>query len=120
MKSGRSADAGELQEGRREIHVQDHVLGVHAAGPKARGKSNEHGNPDGRLVHEPLVEQTMLAEKETVVRRVDDDGVVCETLLVQILQHPTDVLVHREKNPVVVPDELLKVAALALFTRQVR
>ena len=54
----------------------------------ARRPADEKRHPDRLLVHEPLVEQAVVAEEESLVARVDDDRVSGEPGLVEDTRAP--------------------------------
>ncbi len=60
----------------------------------ARASATRNGMRKRLFVHEPLVEQTVLAEKEALVARVDDHGVLAQAVGVQPVEQPPDVVVH--------------------------
>ena len=61
----------------------------------------------------------MLAEVETLVRRVDDDGVVGEAFGLEVLQHAADVVVHRLHGREVVVHVALVAPADELLARKI-
>lgn len=87
-------DAGvrKVEEGRGEVDVADDVLADRLGGDFAR-VADHKGHLEALLVHEALVEPAVLAQEEALVRRVHDDGVLGEALLVQPVQHAADVVV---------------------------
>ena len=62
----------------------------------------------------PLVVPAVVAEEESLVRGVDDDGVVGDPLGVEVVEQPPDALVDRIYAAQVVLDVALVEPALAL------
>ena len=98
--------AGGVQQHRREVHVEDHLV-VHRARLDAAGPADDERHPQRFLIHEALVEPVVVAEVEALVGGVDDDGVVGESLAVEEVEQPADVVVHRGDAAQVVLDVAL-------------
>ena len=79
MSAGTGTPAG-VQKRRREVDVQRHRVDCGCPRLIAAGHRIEKRHPQRFLVHEPLVEQPVIAEKEPLIAGVDDDGVLRETL----------------------------------------
>jgi hypothetical protein len=71
----RDVHSGEIQNGGRNIDVEHHRL-MHRARLDQPWVMHQVRDADRILVHRALVVQAVLAGKEAVVARVDDDGVV--------------------------------------------
>ena len=71
------------------------------------GPADDERSREGRLIHHPLVEPAMLAQEETLVRGVDDDRVLAQSLRFEVGEQPADVLVHRGDARQVTPHEVL-------------
>ena len=84
--------AGQVEERRREVDVGHERTGSDALSD-AR-PAGDQGNPQSRLVHEPLVEEAEVAEIPAVVAGVDHDRVVGEPRVVEMVEQPADAVVH--------------------------
>ena len=93
MHGLRNFHAGDIEQGRRDIHVQHHMCIIDGTGRDAIRPAHEHGHADRRLVHQALVKKAELAKKEAVVRGVDHDRVIDQLRLIDEGQNPTNVLV---------------------------
>ena len=87
------------------------------AGGDAPGVADEEGHPQGLLVHEALVEPSVVPEKESLVGAVHQQGVVEVAPVPEPVDHPSDVVVDRGHTTEVVlhvalvlPQRLLLVA----------
>src|SRR3546814_4069733 len=69
------------------------------------------------LVDEPLVEPAMLAEKEALIRGVDDDGIFRDAVLVEPVEQPADILVDRHDGAQVALDVALVLEVVQLLPR---
>ena len=56
----------------------------------------------------PFVDQTMLAEGESVITHVDDQGVFCQTAGVEIVQHCPDTVVNAHQRLGIAVKELVE------------
>jgi len=75
LHGGGGVYAGEIEDRGGDVYVEDHLV-ADDAGVDAFRVADHHGDADGGLVHEALVEETPFAEEVTVVGAVDDGGVV--------------------------------------------
>src|SRR3546814_4718897 len=102
-------------EGRREVDVRCDRLRL--ARPKARRIANQERHLQRFLVDEPLVEPAMLAEKEALIRGVDDDGIFRDAVLVEPVEQPADILVDRHDGAQVALDVALVLEVVQLLPR---
>ena len=99
-----------LEEGGGEVEVDDHLGTPEAPGAAVEPRRHHHqGHPDRRLVHRPLVDQTVLAELKAVVRREHEQGLFQQAPLFQCLDDPAHAVVHAAHRLRVVHGELLEV-----------
>lgn len=92
MHVGRHGNSCEVEECGREIWVDGERVG-HGTRFDT-GTTNEEGNVERRFIHESLVVHPVIAEEEPVVRRVDYDGVFCETLCLEPVDETPDIIVN--------------------------
>ena len=85
-------DAGVLEQGGREVDVEDHVV-VDRAGCDGLRVADEQRHAQRLLVHEALVIPAVVAEKEALVGGIDDDGVVGQSFLLEIVEQTADVVI---------------------------
>ena len=57
----------------------------------ATRQTHQQRGAEGFLIHEALVEPAMLAHVESLVGGVDDQRVIQQIVLLQIIEHDTDV-----------------------------
>jgi hypothetical protein len=81
--------------------------------------AHEHRNLERRLVHQPLVEHAVIAEKEAVVGCVDDERVLAETFAVEEIEHAPNILVDSHEHAIIILDEEIVIAPRAFFERHV-
>ena len=95
LVSFRNLHAGPIQKGRRKIQVQRrgirHLSTLFGRHPRI---TNDQRYPQGILVVRPFAGKATVPHEESVVRRVDDDGVLREAGLFQSLEKPADGVVN--------------------------
>jgi len=107
LHGGGRCYAGDVEDGGGDIYVEDHLI-ADDAGVDAFGVADHHGDADGGLVHEALVEETPLAEEIAVVGAVDDGGVVHLMSGFEVGEDATHVFVDGDEAGVVVLAELFE------------
>ena len=92
MSAGMAAPATSRNVGAKSMFRATASLVV----PRLDGRrpADEERHAQRLLVHEALVEHAVVAEKEALIARVDDDGVLRESAGVQEGEHAADVVVH--------------------------
>ena len=108
----------ELQHRGRIVDVHHPVL-ARRAGLHFAGITDHPRHAQRLLIHKPLVEPAVIAQEEAMVSGKDDDCVVRETIVVEKLEEPADVVILRLQRSQKVPHELLIVPLFALARRQV-
>ncbi len=106
LNIGGNRHVGVIEKRRREVDIGDDRV-IHAAGFDLSRVSQQQWHSNTLLVHESLVEPAVIAEKEAVVRGVDDDGVLGEIVPVEPIKQTPDVVIHRGDHAQVVFDEPL-------------
>ena len=71
------------------------IASLRVPGLDAGRPADEERHPQRLLVHEPLVEQAVVAEEEALVAGVDDDRVLREAGCVEVVEHAADAVVDR-------------------------
>jgi len=107
LHGGRCVYSGEIEDCGGDVYVEDHLV-ADDAGVDAFGVADHHGDADGGLVHEALVEETPLAEEIAVVGAVDDGGVVHLVGGFEVCEDAADVFVDGDEAGVVVLAELFE------------
>ena len=69
-----------VEEQWSEIYIQDEI-GVHRPRPNLTWITHEKRHPQRLFVHQPLIEESVVAKKEPLVRRIDHDRVVGEVFV---------------------------------------
>ncbi|GIT31016.1 MAG: hypothetical protein Ct9H300mP1_30620 [Planctomycetaceae bacterium] len=95
---GGDVRVGQVEKRLGEVQVADQVS-VDAAGSDVPGPADHQRHPVALLVHEPLVEPSVVAQVEALVGGIDHDGVFGQTGLVEVIQDPADVVVDAGDAP---------------------
>src|SRR4030095_11146176 len=85
--------ARQLQKGGGKIAVDRQGL-AYRAGLDTRRPSRQKRHAQRRLVHEALVVETVVAEEESLVTRVDHERVATQAVGIQPIEKPTDTVIH--------------------------
>ena len=85
----------------------------------ATGETNEEGCAERLFVHEALVEPSVLAHIEALVRGVYNHRVLQQTLLLEVVEHDAYIAVYRGNDTQVVAHVLLEFPFGQLFAREV-
>src|SRR5688572_13374752 len=80
----RNRNAGKIEERRCDIDVEGHVRRVYLTRRYPCRVFHQHRNSDRGLVHQPLVEQAVLAQEKTVIRRIHDDRVPRDSIRLEL------------------------------------
>lgn len=83
----------------------------------ATRQTHQQRGAEGFLIHEALVEPAMLAHVEALVGGVDDQRVIQQIVLLQIIEHDTDVPIHGMDHPKVIVHITLVFPLGQLLTR---
>ena len=92
LHRGRDGQAGEVEEGGREVDVRHELRGDDAR--LDAGAAREERDIQAGLIHEALVVEAEVAEIPAVVGGVDDDGVFREAGLVEVIEHLAHAIIH--------------------------
>ena len=77
------------------------------------------GVAQGLLIHPAFVEPAVLAEVETLVGRVDDDGVVRQPGFVEVVENPAEIRINGSNAAQVVLEITLILPANQIFALEV-
>ena len=88
----RRAYRSEVAERGSEIHVRDDVVADTTGFYESR-VADQQGHLEALLVHEAFVEPAVLAQKESLVTRVDYDGILVETGRREVGEQASDVVI---------------------------
>ena len=83
MHLGRNANSGKVEQRFGDIDIQGHGV-AHRAGLDLGWIPNNKRHPDGILVKEPLVVPAVLPQKETLIGSINNDGVILQTLAIDV------------------------------------
>jgi len=107
LHGGGCGYTGDIEDGGSDVYVEDHLV-ADDAGVDALGVTDHHGDADGGLVHEALIEETPLAEEVAVVGAVDDGGVVHLMSGFEVREDAAHVFIDGDEAGVVVLAELFE------------
>src|SRR5207249_10857811 len=90
---GGHREAGCLQECLGEVQIADDIL-VDATRLSDRGPADEEWRAERFLKDPAFVEPAVLTEVKALIGGVDDNGILGESLVIEILKYPADALIH--------------------------
>lgn len=112
MSAGMGAPASSKKWGRNQYSARAADITL-----LATRQTHQQRGAEGFLIHEALVEPAMLAHVEALVGGVDDQRVIQQIVLLQIIEHDTDVPIHGMDHPKVIVHITLVFPLGQLLTR---
>ncbi len=108
----------DVEEGFRVVEILDQV-GVNGSRFCYAGPFDDQRHAEGFFVHPAFVIPAMIAEVESLIGGVDDDGIFIEAGFLEVSQHATDVFIDAFDTAEVVFHVALVFPADEIFTSEV-
>ena len=86
--------SGKFKEGRCVVNVLHHFIDIPFSPEVFRQTHNQRGT-HGLFVHEALVEPTVLAHIEALIRSINHERIIIQSFFFQIIQHTPHIVVQR-------------------------